>query len=407
MNGSGADHPPPDDLPFDSSRSGLGPFVTKSESMPHVAIVVSPERFRQEAALTNRLAVGLVGEGVAVSVIEPLPEQAPDATQPRRARLERRFELPRRVRYEPRVPFWRRRDRLAKIVSAFDRHPPDLLWAAGCDGWEFAVELAEAIDRPIALDFRREADLSLAKRVLRSERVVALVAPCEALARAARSVVPEQFVRVVPLGVRVDDDFQPRIGAARVIAILGEGRDPHTFAAALRAARTALDRHPDLMCIVEFPTNDSGAVWRFARALGLLDHITAVDGSTDAGLAMTAVRACDILLLPEPRGGPRAEALVALARGVPIIGAVDPFADALIDGETAVLLPAGDVHAALWGQALMATLEHPEQARALAVRGRALVLARHRSTVAAQSCLACVHDLLRGGPLKLLASDRI
>lgn len=378
--------------------SGLGDGP-RPGSPAHVAMVVSPDRFRQEAALTARLAVGLVAEGLTVTVVEPLPEVAPDATQPRRARLERRFELPHRVRYETRVPFWRRRDRLARLVAAFDRSVPDLVWAAGVDGWDLAIDLAEALDRPVALDFRRAADLKVAVRSIRSERVVAVVAPCDALARLARAVVPDQFVRVVPMGVRVDDSFQARIGPARVIAILGEGRDDRAFAAALRAARSALERHPDLMCVVEFPAGGSAAVWRFARALGLLDRITAVDGSTDAGLAMTAVKACDVLLMPEPRGGPRAEALVALARGIPVIAAVDPMADVLVDGETAVILPSGDQHSSLWADALLAALEHPEQARLLAERGRALVLARHRSTAAAAACVACVQDLLRGGPL--------
>jgi glycosyltransferase involved in cell wall biosynthesis len=372
----------------------------RAAGIAHVAILISPERFRQEAALTTRLAIGLVSEGLTVSIVEPLPEQAPDATQPRRARLERRFELPQRVRYEPRVPFWRRRDRLSRLVTAFERSVPDLVWAAGADGWELAIDFADAVDRPVALDFRRESEVRTAPRVMRSDRVVAIVAPCEALARLARTIVPEQFVRVVPMGVRVDDTFQPRIGPARVLAILGEGRDDRAFSAALRAARSALERQPELLCIVEFPSN-SASVWRFARALGLLDRITAVDGSTDAGLAMTAVRACDVLMLPEPRGGPRAEALVALARGLPVIAAVDPMADALIDGETAVLLPAGDQHSHLWSDALIAALEHPEQARTLGARGRSLVLSRHRSSVAAAACLACVEDLLRGGPLRM------
>lgn len=372
--------------------------------LPHIAMLVSPQRAAEEGPLTHRMAVGLVGEGAMVTLIDPLPERDPDVMQPQRIRVDRRFELPRRERYEQRVPFWRRRDRLSRLAAQFERTAPDLIWAAGADAWDLATALGEELDRPVALDFRRKDDLRQAAHAIRSDRVVAIVAPCEALAREARALVGEQFVRVVPMGVRVDDSFAPRIGAPQVIAILAEGRDERAFTAALRAARAALERFPDLLFTVEFPSNASAAVWRFARSLGLLDRITAIDGAAGSGLAMTAVRTCDILLLPEPRGGPRAETLVALSRGVPVIAALDPMADVLADGETAVLLPSGDQHSQLWADALIATLDHPEQARAFAIRGRSLVLARHRSAVAAAACLATVNDLLRGGPLRFLTA---
>jgi glycosyltransferase involved in cell wall biosynthesis len=170
------------------------------------------------------------------------------------------------------------------------------------------------------------------------------------------------------------------------------------------AARAALERSPELLFTVEFPRNASAALWRFARSLGLLDRITAIDARGGSALSMTAVRACDVLLLPEPRGGPRAETLVALARGVPIIAATDPMADLLIDGETAILLPSGDQHARQWADVLVALLAHPEQARGFAERGRSLVLARHRSAHVASLCLATVQDLLREGPVRFVTN---
>lgn len=384
--------------------TGFIPTELRSGTMPHVAILVSGQRATEEGPVTRRMAVGLVAEGAIVTLVEPLPERDPDVMQPERLRNDRRFELPRTLRYETRVPFWRRSDRLGRLSAAFERSMPDLIWAAGADAWDLATSLGEALDRPVALDFRRKEDLRLAAKAIRSERVVAIVAPCEALAREARSVVAEQFVRVVPMGVRVDDSFAPRIGPAQVVAILAEGRDERAFSAALRAARSALERFPDLLFTVEFPGSASASVWRFARSLGLLDRITAIDGAAGSGLAMTAVRACDVLLLPEARGGPRAETLVALARGIPVIAALDPMADVLADGETAILLPPGDQHSQLWADALIATLDHPEQARAFALRGRSLVLSRHGSALAASACLATVTDLLRGGPLRFVTA---
>jgi glycosyltransferase involved in cell wall biosynthesis len=370
--------------------------------LPHVAILASPDRIADEGHACSRLAVGLVAEGATVTLLDPLPERDPDATQPERMRLDRRFELPRRVRYEARVPFWRRRDRINRLACAFDRGAPDLIWCAGADGWALGTALGEELDRPVALEARRRDDLELAVRALRSDRVVALVTPTPALTREARRLVGDQFVREVPMGVRLDERSLPRIGPPQVIAILAEGRDERAFTAALRAARAALERAPDLLFTVEFPRNASAALWRFARSLGLLDRITAIDARGGSALAMTAVRACDVLLLPEPRGGPRAETLVALARGIPIVAAVDPMADLLVDGETALLLPAGDQHARQWADVLVALIEHPEQARGFAQLGRERALARHRSAHVASICLATVQELLRDGPLRLV-----
>ena len=77
----------------------------RATPLPHIAILASPERIADEGSATSRLAVALVAEGATVTLLDPLPERDPDATQPERVRLDRRFELPRRVRYEARVPF--------------------------------------------------------------------------------------------------------------------------------------------------------------------------------------------------------------------------------------------------------------------------------------------------------------
>jgi len=372
----------------------------------HIALIASPERWRSERELLRRLAIGLLGEGAAVTVVEPAPERDPESVLPELVRSERRFEVPRRLNYEVRVPFWRREERLNRMVSAFERSMPDLVWAAGADGWDFATQLADACDRPVALELRSDADLKFAPRALRSDRVVALVTPCEPLARVARSIVSEQFVRVVPLGVRVDESLPPRIGPARIIAIIGEGRDERPFAAALRAAHAALERFPELLFLVEFPLGTGSSLWRFARALGMLNRITAVDAAAVGGrLAMTAVSACDVLISTEPHGGPRPEVLAALGRAVPVIAAADPMCDALVDGETALLLPAGETQSVVWTDALLATLDHPDQAREMAARGRALVVARYRSSVAASACLATALDLVRGGPLRFVPAQ--
>ncbi|MFO0829633.1 MAG: glycosyltransferase [Phycisphaerales bacterium] len=370
---------------------------------PHIALLMSPRRFTEERHGVRRLATGLLADGASVTIFEPEIDVDPDMSQPTRERVERRFELPRRVPYAARVPFWLRRARVDRMTIACERSTPDLVWCCGADAWDLATQLGVSIDRPVVLDFRSNDDLRRAPRAIRSDHVVALAAPCAALAGAARRVVPEPLVRLVPLGVRMLDalapatDAQTRREAASVVTILTEGRSDAAIRAALAAVRSETERRPELLALVECDARSDARIWRAARELDMLRRITAVERGH---LTAAAIEACDLLLLPEPHGGPRVEALLALGRNVPIVAASDPFADTLIDGETAVLLASGTGHDRAWADAVAAALEHPEQARKLASRGRQLVLSRHRSSMAAQQLLATAEELVAGGPLR-------
>ncbi|MDZ4829377.1 MAG: hypothetical protein SGJ09_04155 [Phycisphaerae bacterium] len=370
--------------------------------LPQLAIVVSPRRAAEERSSVRRLATALLSEGAGITLFEPRAARDADATQPVPERPERRFELPRRTLYDARVPFWLKRARVERLAQSCERAMPDLVWCCGADGWPLAIELAEALDRPVALDFRCWDELRGATKVVRNERVVALVAPCEALARVARGVVPEPLVRLVPLGVRVPD-AEPAEDSSRasVILVLTERGTGPAVTAALSAVKTACERLPDMLALVECDSAQHAQVWRTARSLGLLGRTTAV---SRGALTSAAVEACDLLLLPETRGGPRLEALIALGRGVPVIASGDPYADTLIDGETAVVVPSGPGQARDWADAVSASIEHRDQALKLAARGRALVLFRHRSSAAAEALLAVARDVTQGGPLRISPS---
>lgn len=367
--------------------------------LPQIALIVSPRRALEERMNVRRLATALLAEGAVVTLFEPRAERDNDATQLLRERPERRFELPRQVAYDARVPFWLRRSRIERMVQVCERSMPDLVWCCGADCWSLAIALGDALDRPVALDFRCWDELRGATKAIRHERVVALVAPCEALARVARGIVPEALVRLVPLGVRVPDsltlDASPE---ARVVLMLTERGNSTVIESALRAVKSACMRHPDLLALVECDPGRDTQVWRAARTLGLLERMTAV---SRGAMSNAAVEACDLLLLPEIRGGPRSEALVAMGRGIPIIATPDPYSDTLLDAETAFLLPAGAGQKRAWDDAVTASIQHHDQAKRLAARGRALILRRHRSSHAAEALLATAIELVRGGPLRI------
>jgi len=54
----------------------------------HIALIASPERWRSERELVRRLAIGLLGEGATVTVIEPVPERDPESVLPELVRSD-------------------------------------------------------------------------------------------------------------------------------------------------------------------------------------------------------------------------------------------------------------------------------------------------------------------------------
>lgn len=395
---------------------------------PNIAIVASPRVIAEEGPTMRRAVAALIAEGAHVFLFEPTAPSDPDDTDVSPERLQRAFEVPRRSTYDAHVRFWMRRGRTERMAEACERFAPDLIWSSGADAWSVALALGDAIDRPVALGFRRIEDLRETVWAQRDDRAVAFVAPCKSLATEAMKHVPESLVRAVPLGVRLPDDVEGSGGRmaslaqgegggsrdAPVAAILLESGDSPATQSALRACRAARERLPQLELLLECDSGRQGAAWRCARSLGLLEHTTAV---TRGPLTAAAVDACSLLLCPEPAGGPRVETLSALGRGVPVIAAADPYSDALIDGETAVVVPSGTTERSgdrvvdrhpdrLWSDAVAAALAHPEAARSLARRGSDYVRANHRSSLTAETWIRVASELVSGGPLRFSPQAR-
>jgi glycosyltransferase involved in cell wall biosynthesis len=87
--------------------------------------------------------------------------------------------------------------------------------------------------------------------------------------------------------------------------------------------------------------------------------------------------ALDVLVLPSVKSEAMSQVIPqALAVGTPVVGTTVGGTPELVrDGETGRLVPPADAHAL--AAAVLDLLRAPEQARALARRGQALVLERH------------------------------
>jgi glycosyltransferase involved in cell wall biosynthesis len=220
--------------------------------------------------------------------------------------------------------------------------------------WGTDVELAERL--PWA-----------ARRVLRRARVV--VAPSSALAERAYALgAPD--VRVIPGGV----DVPAEVG------------EPEAPASVLYAGR--LSREKGVLELVEAANGiplviagDGPLRERVPDALGFVSH-----QELDRLYEHAAVVAC-----PSYREGFGVVCAEAMAHGRPVVAsAVGGLLDLVIDGETGILVPPGDVGALR--DALRRLLEDPDLRRRMGEAGRARVRERFSWNAVTDATLAAYDE---------------
>lgn len=362
-----------------------------------LALVVGPQQWSREQSYVRRRAVALLAEGCTPTLIVPESAAEPDLDAIVGDPLDRTLELPRTVHYPARVPFWLRRARLERLASRLERTPPDVIWAGRPESWPLARRLAEHFDRPLVLECRVHGDVVAAKRLIPDPQFAAVAVPCEALARAARGLLGESAVRLVPLAVPVAPLPRPprEEDRCRYVAILAGDAEPTELASALRAFASLCARAPGTMGGLELPARRSGAAWRLLGALDLRGILSSLEGSS---MALRAVETADLLVVPERCGGPRIETLVGLGTGVPTVALADPYADALIEGETALLVPprAGEE---AWKRAIDEALTASVGA-GIGERARELIASRHGTALGSAALAAVAAEVIRGPALR-------
>lgn len=132
---------------------------------------------------------------------------------------------------------------------------------------------------------------------------------------------------------------------------------------------------------------------RLARQLDLLGHVTFVDEQVASQFA-GIVKAADVYISAAPSGTVDIRTLLAMANGSAVLAAADATADFIVDGQTALVFKQGD-QAELTTK-LVAMLDDPEAARALAAMALAYV-AEHHSPATAVTALSEVYRNVAAG----------
>jgi glycosyltransferase involved in cell wall biosynthesis len=262
-----------------------------------------------------------------------------------------------------------------------------------------ALDLAEALDRPVLLDVCSMAQAKAAAKVGAHRgpgvAVAGYVAPCRPIADALGRRVDTGLVSVVPVGVaapaqprEIADD--PRRDVA--LAVIGGARDLPAYDALFVALSRLLHDDSDIQVMLELSGPYEHEIWMRAERLGLLRSISALASASSYRPLLTR---CDLLLLPEREGELRSIMLEAMAVGVPIIAAHNPVCDVLVDRETAFVV--NGVDSGSWTDAIRQALTEPAQTKSIAQRAREAVIASNRSTEQMTKLIQTLERTLSGG----------
>jgi glycosyltransferase involved in cell wall biosynthesis len=136
-----------------------------------------------------------------------------------------------------------------------------------------------------------------------------------------------------------------------------------------------------------------GELERLAASLGLADHVRFLGYYPDL---RTILDAADLIVSPSLREGMQVSLIEAMAAGKPIVAtAVGGTPDAVVDGETGLLVPPADARAL--AEAVSAALADPRRLRLMGEAGRRRAEERFDSrVVAGQLLAACSRAVARG-----------
>lgn len=348
----------------------------------------------RERPLIERLEVGLADEGIRLvrAVPDTLQGSPPGGFFVEPATYSRQgLAITRRQRAQ----------RLLDAVSPSPDKPIDLVHALGGGAWPIAAAVARLRACPLALEIWRTGLAKRAKALrtaLAPDIAVTLLCPDQGTARDLKDAGLDPASRVTTWGVHATD--QPREilppDTAPSIVIVGSGRDPKAFAAAVEGLAQALPSSDDTRVYIDADAARAAKVWPTLHRLALTERcsiVPAIEASRDLALMS------DILLVPESLGEHRTIVLDAMAAGMAVIAAADPRVSWLVPGVTARIVgsPASPATPQQWGEALRATVLNPQSARVLGQSARAHVQQHFLASAHVASVVAAYQALTSTG----------
>lgn len=357
----------------------------------------------REQAMLARLEVGLTDEGVRV--VHAVPDSVTEQHEPgvfrQRLTYQEGTVLTRRLRA---------RRLLQAMLEGTPVQPgmPDVVHAFGRDVWALAAEVARQGESALVLEVDRPAVVPLAARLsaagaatgLRrgdsTARPGLLLTPDPALERLIVSTGVDAPTRVVPWGVHTPPVAAAILAPGRIrgAVVVGSGHDAAAWMAAMEGLARLMSRVDDLLVFADAEGARRVDLWSRVKSWPIHDRITL---APDVEWRRDLVLHADMLILPEALGEHRSLTLDAMAAGLIVIAAADPYVSVLMDGRTARLVDAP--RAERWAAALSWVFDAPDQARTLAGSARQYVQQHHKASTHVAGVMDAYESLLAGRSL--------
>lgn len=357
----------------------------------HVALIIDDERLVHEQPMLHRVAADLAERGCKLTAVLPELQDADEEARLDEPRIPAEVHVSVKMKVAP----WMRRSRCRALVEDLDAGPPDLVHAVGEDAWTVALDLSRAVDRPATLELWSAAQVRRVPHSRAAAQVAGYIVPTDPIAQELRRRVDPGLVSLVPPGAELPAE-PCRPLAARdqsiALAIITSGVDVAGPRAMLSGLSRLVRELPQIQACLELRGPGEHEIWRHASRLDLLGHISTV---VDASHHQTLITGCDILVMPEPAGEVRSLILHAMALGMPILAAEDPYLDMVVGGRTAVVVDHADPDE--WADNLRKLVADPTLARRIGGAARSLVAERHRPGDQADKLAAAFEQVLSGG----------
>jgi glycosyltransferase involved in cell wall biosynthesis len=324
----------------------------------HVALIADSLWLDEELAQFQALVVGLIDEGTRVAQIVPDQLGAADVSH-----------FGERVNYrESRWP-WLQQYNLSRVRDKLDKLGVDLLHALTSHCWAGTLMMARQLDLPAVLTASSARDIEPAARLARQTKaryaIIATTAPLgKTIGQRQNADAP---VKVIHPGVhRGATQPAEQTGDHVLCAVVtGNGLLDEHYQALLGAIPSLVRDQPHTQFFLDSQRHDQHALWQAARRLGILSNVSLVPRRP--GHHRILLRA-DVLLAPQPLGQSRGLTLEAMARGIAVIAAADPWLDYLLPDETAWVI--NDPDRGAWERRLRSVIANRAQAAALGERAR-------------------------------------
>lgn len=356
----------------------------------HLAMIIDEQSLSQEYMMLNRLAVGLIGEGIQVTRIVPA-EVASEYIQMK----EQRIALAGRLETDMKTFPWLHSTRTAQLASAMEKRPPDAIYAVGKNAWPIGLDLAQRMNKPLMLDVWSPEQIRGIPKEKKAQAISAFVTSSKAMRNMLSRVVDPGLVSVVPFGVPIPQSGREIFAASGDLVtatVVGSGRDLAGYQALLSGLQRFSRTTPQLQIFLELRGPHQHEIWRFAKKLKMLDRISTFP---EAAPQRSLLTQCDLLLLPERYGEINSLILESMACGMLVLSRQDPILEMLIHENTALLIDEDSPDE--WAQNLELALQEPEISRSISQSAREHVIERYSSSGQVQELTNLLERVITGG----------